>query len=513
MRPRTFIGLLAALLTLLAAVKPLHSGDIGWFHDAGAPLPLVPNLLRQLLEVPGVAPWMIHILLFPLYWTFVRSLFSLFQRFATRYRRLLVAAAALSPSFLPSTSFALDIPAIGLVLGSLALFVSGLDREDTRRVILAGVLAGLAAECQPRGLIALPLILLYARVQSRWRPGLRAAGIGAAVFVVSEILVWQAAGSSPWMSSVGESLASIGQRGEAWLGLPTVLGATFVWAALLSLALVPLPGLATGVAAGLVVGSFLWIHGGAGEGILFGVFGIVVALSTGVGAYRAARGQPELREVGQSRILRFLLGWLTLESVAYLAFAPDSSVPRTQGIAIVCLLILGRSLTMSHRRPSNGAVRIAASLGILLGALYYGVVFYEASVHRAAARTSSERALKQAPSGVGWYAGQGGFALYAELGGLTRVTPGHGLIRAGETLVLVQNAAASSDSDGSGLDGTELKGSALDAEALHHSGNSQWDDKIRFSAAGYQGGRYPLRYRPEPRLQVSLYQAQREIEP
>ena len=63
-----------------------------------------------------------------------------------------------APAFLPSWNLMLDMPALALTLGALALFVRAATRQSIGWAVCAGLAAGLAAQTKYNGLIAFFLI-------------------------------------------------------------------------------------------------------------------------------------------------------------------------------------------------------------------------------------------------------------------------------------------------------------------------------------------------------------------
>jgi hypothetical protein len=95
----------------------------------------------------AVAGW--KLAMFPFDLLFAGGLYALLRRFAPGWAGLLTAMLGLSPTVLPATNLMLDIPAAGLSLAAVALFVSACDRPPgaaPTRAVAAGALAGLAVQ-------------------------------------------------------------------------------------------------------------------------------------------------------------------------------------------------------------------------------------------------------------------------------------------------------------------------------------------------------------------------------
>jgi len=524
--PRLFVLGVTVLITLATVVKPLHIDDgytvlrvrqivetptdpsgfeVFWKQwpqpATESPWPLViPYWLAGISAIVGERPWAWKLSLFPFYWVFVRSLFTLFQRFATRYRHALVFGLALSPTFLPGVNMMLDLPTIGLTLAAATLFISGVDRSDLRRALLAGLVAGLAAQCKYNGLVAFPIILLYGWVHDRVRWSVLACALGSLLFWSFEGLLWLRYGESQFLWSLAHSFPMKSSKVELLAALPSILGATLIWLVALLAAIAPLSVLVSSLTSLAVLGGFFALHRAPIEAPLFYTFGGLVIAVVGIATTLTARGQPQLREVGQKRIFRFLIAWLVLEIAASIVIAPFPAVRRTQGIAVVATLLVARSLTMSRRAPSDTAVRIGAGLAVVLGLLYYSIDYYEATVSRSAAATAGERARPTTPEGSGWYTGHWGFDYYANLAGLRPLVPDHSLVRIDERVVIPATVAR--------------QRIETDSPEFERVGEIDWDDPLRLTTVmGYYSGRFPMRHRKAPRFTLSLHQAKEDVVP
>ena len=148
--PRVLVlVLLSVLFCVLNAVKPLQIDDTAYFYFArqlahhpldpygfrlfwyDVPLPandiLAPPLLPYswalALTVVGDSPALCKLFLLPWSLLLLFSLYALFQRFAKGWEMPLTFFTAFSPALLPSLNFMLDLPALGLYLCALHVFL------------------------------------------------------------------------------------------------------------------------------------------------------------------------------------------------------------------------------------------------------------------------------------------------------------------------------------------------------------------------------------------------------
>ena len=126
----------------------------------------------------------------------VWSLYGLARRFTAR-PFLATLLLAVSPVFLVSSqSVMTDVPALALSLAALHLFVSGLDEGRTGRLVLAGLVGGLAMLARYVALGLVPLGLVYAVSAPRGRRrSLVALAAAAALLGLWVVQNWAAYGT------------------------------------------------------------------------------------------------------------------------------------------------------------------------------------------------------------------------------------------------------------------------------------------------------------------------------
>ena len=157
-----FIGLLALalILTTLNAFKPLVADDplyleyarqfslhpadpyavnyLGLFQANSILVPPVAIYwLAAGIRVLGMHVFLLKMWLLPFSMLFVFSLHALLRRFAPKIEWPLVVLTVLSPVFLPTLYFMLDIPALGLYLAALVCFLNMQERNPWTGAVVA----------------------------------------------------------------------------------------------------------------------------------------------------------------------------------------------------------------------------------------------------------------------------------------------------------------------------------------------------------------------------------------
>ncbi len=87
----------------------------------------------------------------------------------TRHALLASALVLFSPNVLPVANLMVDVPSLAMGLASVAVFISGVDRDRKGQAALGGLLAGLALLTKYNAVVLLPLLALYAVLRRRPR--------------------------------------------------------------------------------------------------------------------------------------------------------------------------------------------------------------------------------------------------------------------------------------------------------------------------------------------------------
>lgn len=450
--------LLAVLFTLLNAFKPLHVDDTAYYYYArqAAVAPLDPygftifwydhpQPANEVLAPPVLPYWwslalrltqqpvLWKLWLFPFGLCLAWALHSLFRRFCHRPALLLTWLTVLSPALIPSFNLMLDVPALALSLGALALFIRGVDHGNVSRVLLAGLVAGLAMQTKYTGLLAPAALFLYALTHGRLRLWLPAVLVALAVFGGWEVFVACRYGQSHFLYHLTHGHDSLLQRGYL-LPLPFSLTGT-VASALVLLGLCALrvrTGLVLATAGLLLVGfaavmlvdlrfrgqvapsAALFGPGAMAHWdftlaeVLFGLWGLILAGIVSVTAWRLWRGRPDDW---------FLLLWLGLEVAGFFALSPFPAERRVLGLVVVLTLLIGRLAARTCRQRRRLLATVLAC-GILLGLGFQAVDYREAAASREAVDRAASWIARQGGKGTVWFTGHWGLQFYAERAGM-----------------------------------------------------------------------------------------------
>jgi hypothetical protein len=534
---------LAAALTALNAVKPLHIDDATFYFNAAqiAAHPLDPYgyvMMRfdepvpalHALAPPGLPYWwaagirlfgarplLWKLWLFPFALLFVASLSGLLRRFAPAAAMPLLILLVFSPVFLPSLNLMMDIPALALSLTALVLFFQACDRDCAGRAVVAGLTAGLAMQTKYTAFLTPAILLAYALLHRKIRLGLLSAGVAILVFVAWELALVLRYGESHFFYQITQGDNSDAPKLHILGGLCPILGCVMPTLALMALTVLRMPRWMLFLDTLLVGFPYLlliWEPVGVLEvgsqelsltDILFGCNGAMVLLATGLAAWRLLRRSP-------GRTVWFLVLWLALELAGYVAISPFPAVRRVMGVTIAVTLLLGCLASQSPLEPwRRNALRGLSAATALLGLGFYGIDYLEARAEQQAAYEAARRIREQEPDAVIWYAGYWGFQFYAEQVGMKQIVPRPqngepvGLppsrFRRGDWLVIPSTNIPQQTVD---LDGRELE--AKDEVAIA--------DAVPLSTImGYYAGSFPLRHHSGPRIVVRLFRVEDDFIP
>jgi hypothetical protein len=453
--------LLAALYTGLNALKPLQMDDTAYayfaHHMALAPLdpygfdvfwydepmpanevlapPVLPYWWALSQIIVGDLPWAWKAALFPWSLLLIFSLYGLFHRLCLGLEEKFTWATVLSATLLPSLNLMLDVPALALSLAAINYYLRAADRNSMFLAAFAGLAAGAAVQTKYTGLLAPGVIFLYALLYRRWSCWLAASLIAAQVFVTWELLTALLYGSSHFLTALG--------NGTSWTAklanlpfLATYLGGltpplTLVAMAALGFSRKWMMGMALFSLAGFTVAA-LWDHpfplpdyspALAGKmqvdevriqpaEPIFHVFFAMFVLAVIAVSRRLLAGD----KASERRATVFLLLWLGLEIVGFMALTPFPAGRRVLGLVVVCSLLIGRLATNANKgvRPLPG-LNPALATSVLLGIFYFGLDWEGAWVQKCAAETA---AIQCDNSQANWFVGHWGFQFYAERAGL-----------------------------------------------------------------------------------------------
>lgn len=565
--------LLAALYAGLNAVKPLTIDDGAYFYYARqiAQHPLdpygfsflwyvIPWRANEILAPPVLpywwgatlhlsdAPWVWKAALLPWCLLLIVALYGLFRRFASELALPLTWFTILSPALLPSLNLMLDIPALALALGAVALFLRACDRSSFGLAALAGLMAGVAMETKYTGALAPGVMLLAAAVRGRWLLWPVAAFVAGQTFATWELLTALLYGKSHFFMAFDDGsslldkignlpalfslLGSVGAAGIL-LGLtalgterPRLLGAaiSLVFGYVLILFL---DVQFTGSVSARIFGNqaAISLYGQHAE-IVFDAFAVLGGIVLVAIIWRLwttpADGTEEAK--ASRRDTLFLVLWLGLEIVGFFPLTSFPAVRRVLGIGIVVTLLLGRLAARICRTPERRPLlKVVWGIGIALGLAHAGLDWYEAYVHKQAAETARQFILERG-GGRTWFVGHWGFQFDAERRGMEPVLldynwhrsdlpTGDGLkpvevplpppsrLRVGDWLVVPSPR----------LNQQKMR---LDEGQLREEITFVFDDPVPLrTIQNFYGGQAALEHHEGPRLEVTIYRVLQDFTP
>jgi hypothetical protein len=475
--------LLALLFTLLNAFKPLCIDDALYYYHArqisqhpldpygfiifwnDRPEPAVQNLAPVLMQywwaiaikLFGDHPFIWKLWLLPYALLLVFSLHSLLRRFAPGYEIIFTWMVVISPVFLPSFNLMLDVPALALILFALVLFLRASERDSYLQALLAGIVAGFAAQTKYNGLVAPVVMLLNSLIFRKLRLGILAALIAALVFVSWEGFIVLTAGRSHFLTQ-SHTYGSVNLLAKyAYLAWPlvTIMGAVAPFFMLVALIALGVRKKTLSIAMALVIAGYLaiiflpWRFQILGRDsrthdasltvahLIFSIYGIAFFLSV----LLVIRGmlwpvRDTFRAVWQERKMElFLAGWWLLEIIAYFGLSPIPAVRRVLALLVVSTLLIGR-LAIKTVGPAGILVKRAALGSMLLGLLFYAVDFRDSYVEKSAVEQSLQQITALGPASNTWYVARWGFQYYAERAGMKPVLPDQSDFQPGDWLVI-----------------------------------------------------------------------------
>lgn len=591
-RPRSLITL-AVLYTLLNTPKPLliddsayyyyarqiahdplhpYGFEMFWYHqpepamDVLAP-PGLPYWWSVAYALFGERPFLWKLWLLPYSLLFVFALDALFRRFARGLEAPLTWMTVLSPTFLPSLNLMLDVPALSLSLGAVALFFRACERRSFALSLAAGLLAGLGMETKYTGFMALPVMLLYGVLFFRAHLAVLAVGVAGLLFYgVESFIMAGHGGTSHFLVAVGGHAGAWDDKlGLIWplLTITGAVGPPVILLGLVACGVGRWKVAATG--AGLAAGYFLvgvldatfhWDlsakvgghpaghpHVWTLEYVVFRAYGLLAVVVIAVGVFQLffarpggpAAGEDFVAKEGVSadeagepppgrggpaypawqspfrRLDLFVVLWLLGEVLGYFVLTPFPAVRRVMGVAVVATLLVGRLAARSCVRPERRRlVGAAAAAGVALGFFFYGIDLRDAFAEKEAAEDAAAFVRARDPGARVWYVGHWGFQHYAERAGMVPIVPYQSDLRAGDWLVVPDFLWAPPDRFGHVL-----------AQSFHvHPtrtklvGVREVDDGLPLQTVmGFYGGQCPLIHHEGPRVRVRVYRVVRDFVP
>jgi hypothetical protein len=446
---------------------------------------------------------------------FVGALYGVFRRFAAPLQLALTWLTVLSAGFLPGLNMMLDIPALGLGILALVLFVRAVDCDSSARAVLAGLVAGLAVETKYTALVMPAVMSVYAVLNRKPRLAFFSTTAAAAVFCAWEaFVIWRYGESNFWFNVRDQNGSPIGKWLHLALPLATLAGGVAPAVALLGLAALKLPPRLLLAAIGLVVAGYLaiavvpdaytvfWRNAATGKprltlnNVVFGALGAMLFAATlalvrkllswdhGTGSARAA----------ERRVDWFLISWLILEVGGYFVLSPFPAVRRIIGILVPLTVLCGRLAARALLETrAIMAVRWAALASACLGLMVFAIDLREAFAEQRAAEVVAQRLRAETFQGTAWCLGSWGFQFYAQRAGLSSAAPDRSRLRAGDILIVPDPPLC--------IDELVLASDRF--EAIDHI--LVTDCLPVRTVSCYYGGRTPVEHHEGPRIALTVY--------
>jgi hypothetical protein len=437
--------------------------------DVGTLPPVLPYWLAGSMLVFGDHPVAWKLALLPFALALCGALSFLLARFAPALATPALFAIALGPALLPSLNLMLDVPALALGLLGFALGVRASEARATGLALLAGLALGLALQTKYSAVVYPGLLLAYALIERRAREPLLAVAVAALLFAGWELLIAVAYGRSHFLAGFEQvaaleilpSAKRLGAGGPGtvvafWiLSLVSLVGSTAAHAGVLALAglgarLRSVAAAAAAIAlafAGVALlprpplfqahAFFARLAAAYPELFLYVPLGLSTLLGVGWLAARA------LREPG-ARGGRVLAAWIALELLGYAVVAPFPAVRRVLGLGAALVALAAHAAARRGGAALAGA-RVAALLGVALGALFFGSELADARARRGLIeRTAQDLASMGADPAQQtiWYFGFWEFQFYGERAGWRPLIADRTRLARGDWLVAPDGVAA-----------------------------------------------------------------------
>jgi hypothetical protein len=448
------ILLIAAAWTVLNAIKPVHVDDDYFMsvarhiaHHPTDPFGFVsfwyewpepgfwvvcPMVLPYWLALPAAlfwdTPFIIKMWMLPFAIAFVWSVHALLKRFVGRHVMLLLVVIVASPAFLPSINVMIDIPALGLALLALEVFIRSTEKQSIGQTLLAGLLAGLAMQTK-YSVFALPIALLvYGFLFRKVPQALLACLVASAIFWGWEGLLFLKYGQSHFIAQIMlHDPISTNSKLQTWARLPGYLSGAMPMLIFLSIVLLRWRPIVFLSALLLLPLGYFGLTLPIMSRVLFVVLTILIFAAIGVVLWNRSN----------DRVTWFLAAWMMLEIASSLASSPFAGERRVFGIVIACTLLVCR-LCFFGREPqlSPKLLRWAAAVSIAIALVAYLADVDEAIAWRDAVYAAVAHIRRESPNATIWYDGHWGVDYYGPKLGAKPVIPDNTVVRQGDWLLM-----------------------------------------------------------------------------
>lgn len=456
-RPVLLLMLIVLGLTLPFVAKPVHIDDtfvlhitqqiletptdpfgteIDWFGHL-APIwkattnpPLVSYWLAPVAATFGEREIPLHLALVPFYLLFAWGAFSLARRFVA-HPWLPVLFLVLSAPFLVSGNLMRDVPAAGLAVAGMALFIRGIDGGSSAQCAIGGVLLGLSILAKYSMGVVLPVAALYVLLRRKPKAGLW-LGIPALIVGAWCLQTWLLYGHIHPLYLLLErsSDSNIAWEDKFFSGLTILGSALFLQPVIVYLGAATRSWKMLAAIAVSAVGVGLWAYGfyASDFDVQFQLW-LFLGLVLVIGAVRSAANERFSPETV------FLGVWFLAHLTFSVFFVPFQAVRHLLIALVPLLILLFRWFETSPRRwgaVRNLAVAVLCLQGVVAIAVHVADYQYADSYREFARR--AVRMFHDRPGKV-WFVGHWGWQFYADQEGFRMMNRDGPYPKAGDYLI------------------------------------------------------------------------------
>jgi hypothetical protein len=383
---------------------------------------------------------------FPFYYLMSKSIYKLLRRFDKSLAEYGLILFVFSPVILPASNLMLDIPFISLFLFSWLLLLESLDSSSIKKLLLAGLLAGLSIQTKYNAFSILPLALITAFLYKNFKKGIYFCLIAIFTFIVIELLITQMSGQSHFLLQLQLKkgynhykmiFGFLGQLGAGGIGILLISigykksGNKYIFistAVIISLLLISLfikPSYANNL-----------------YNLIFYTSGIIIIIFLFSIAYKSIKNY-SLKNLlhcnldnSYDRDIILLFSWIVGEVVLYFYTSPFPAMRRIIIIYVPSLLAATHFIgnNKGNFKEKKKLVYITAFV------LFFSISIFSLDYQSAEGQKDNLNCallkIKQYKyKGSVWYTGNWGFKYYAEQKGLKEIYPDETIVKKGELLI------------------------------------------------------------------------------
>jgi hypothetical protein len=554
-RPFASLCVLALLFTVLNCLKPLHMDDDAYtafaVHIAERPLSpydftiywgFTERPANEVLAPPVALYWLAgaiklfghrvmlwKLAFLPFHLGLCLSLHALLRRWSASVALPITWVLMLSPGLLPAANLMLDLPALTLGSGALAIFLHADDRRSVPIAILAGVMAGLAMQTKYTTLTLPVVFLAWGMTHRSLGNAFVAIGASALVFVGWEAFVAQQQGASHFLTAVNRrndhaihhlralaqstvalvpalspglllaAIAGIFRSGYALAVTSLALACGFLAIGVMPQAMTELPWSIDHKQTPLKIDNLIYF---ALTITWWSAWYVAVRRGWRAGSMRTVNVEPNQ----QSRAVRvgrpfiwFALSWMILEFAGAVVLSPFPASRRVLGVSVVAAVLLAAAL--EQLAPPRRLVWSAAWCGAAFGIAVALIDVHEATAVQVTAARAAAIAEDQAGEGRIWFHGIWGFQCFCIERGLAPMVPNKSILKRGDYVILADQP----------LEQLDFRPAE---EPLTIVGVVQWLDDLPWQAAPcLYSGAAPLRHQNGPRIRATVYRVTGDFTP